>query len=41
VLRSPVVFTTQVRLDVGSMRARQTLGWQLGPGRLLPGTRAP
>jgi hypothetical protein len=41
VLRSPVVFTTQVRLDVGAMRERQTLGMQLGQGRILPGTRAP
>ena len=41
VLRSPVVFTTQVRVDVGAMRERQTLGIQLGQGRTLPGTRAP
>ncbi|HEV8446377.1 MAG TPA: TonB-dependent receptor [Gemmatimonadaceae bacterium] len=41
VLRSPVVFTTQVRVDVGAMRERQTLGMQLGVGRVLPGTRAP
>jgi hypothetical protein len=41
VLRSPVVFTTQVRVDVGAMRERQSLGMQLGFGRVLPGTRAP
>src|SRR5262249_48011964 len=41
VLRSPVVFTTQVRVDVGAMRERQTLGMQLGQGRVLPGTRLP
>src|SRR5262249_42498524 len=41
VLRSPVVFTTQCRVDVGAMRERQTLGIQLGTGRVLPGTRAP
>src|SRR5215831_5199139 len=41
VLRSPVVFTTQVRVDVGAMRERQTLGMQLGIGRVLPGTRQP
>jgi hypothetical protein len=41
VLRSPVVFTTQVRVDVGAMRERQTLDMQLGIGRVLPGTRSP
>jgi hypothetical protein len=41
VLRSPVVFTTQMRVDVGAMRERQTLGMQLGLGRILPGTRQP
>ncbi len=41
VLRSPVVFTTQVRVDVGEMRERQTLGMQLGVGRTLPGSRTP
>ncbi len=41
VLRSPVVFTTQVRVDVGEMRERQSLGLQLGLGRVLPGTRQP
>ncbi len=41
VLRSPVVFTTQVKFDVGEMRERQTLGQQLGLGRTLPGTRYP
>jgi hypothetical protein len=41
VLRSPVVFTTSVRFDVGAMRERQTLAQQLGFGRTLPGTRQP
>jgi hypothetical protein len=41
VLRSPVVFTTQVKVDVGEMRERQNLGLQLGLGRVLPGTRQP
>ena len=41
VLRSPVVFTTSVRFDVGAMRERQNLALQLGIGRTLPGARYP
>ena len=41
VLRSPVVFTTSIRFDVGAMRERQSLAMQLGVGRTLPGTRVP
>jgi hypothetical protein len=41
VLRSPVVFTTSLRFDVGAMRERQSLALQLGFGRILPGTRYP
>lgn len=41
VLRSPVVFTTSLRFDVGAMRERQSLALQLGIGRTLPGARYP
>jgi hypothetical protein len=41
VLRSPVVFTTSLRFDVGAMRERQNLALQLGIGRTLPGARYP
>jgi hypothetical protein len=38
-LRSPVMLTTSVRVDLGPVRERQQLATQLRSGRTLPGTR--
>ncbi len=40
-LRSPVVLTAQVRIDLGPTRERQTLAQQLASGRTSPGSRFP
>jgi hypothetical protein len=38
-LRSPVVLTTSIRVDMGPTRERQNLEQQLGTGRNRPGTK--
>ncbi|MEP6494740.1 MAG: TonB-dependent receptor [bacterium] len=40
-IRQPVVLTTSLRYDLGTVRERQTLAQQLGFGRTLPGSRYP
>lgn len=40
-LRSPVMLTVSMRLDLGATRERQSLAQQLATGRSAPGTRFP
>ncbi|MET0399018.1 MAG: carboxypeptidase-like regulatory domain-containing protein [Longimicrobiaceae bacterium] len=40
-LRSPVMLTVSMRLDLGATRERQSLAQQLAAGRSAPGTRFP
>ena len=40
-IRQPVVLTTSIKYDLGTVREKQSLGQQLGFGRTLPGSRYP
>ncbi|HEU0077603.1 MAG TPA: hypothetical protein VFQ76_08150, partial [Longimicrobiaceae bacterium] len=40
-MRSPVMLTVSMRLDLGPTRERQSLAQQLAPGRSQPGARMP